>query len=288
MVVLWYLRFAGKFAHRAPNLRAGSRIVIEKDIPMRRIFLLDQRSPWIACRSLADTPRLRLFCLPHAGGGASEFHPWTGSLPASVQVCPILLPGRETRFSESLLTNFDELTETIVEEMKPHLDLPYAVFGHSMGALLAFECVRRLEQAGAPAAQWLFLSGRRAPDAQPDAHPLHALPDAEFLDQLHRIYKGIPEELLSNPEIMQIFLPILRADIAIVESYRFADHEPLDCPITVFAGQSDTTVTWQQLMAWKRHTRRQFAAHIFPGDHFYPRGPLLQVISTTLGKLGLE
>ena len=223
--------------------------------------------------------------MPHAGGGAAEYHAWSASLPASVQICPILLPGRETRFSEPHYSDFDSLADVLVRELKPHLEIPYAVFGHSMGALLAFDCVRRLLRAGSPAPLWLFVSGRRAPDCAPDPEPLHALPDPEFLDRLNRIYKGIPEELLDNPEILEVFLPTLRADVSVVESYRFEDTAPLDCPISAFAGEADSSVAWQQLLAWKGQTRRQFAAHIFPGGHFYPREPLLRSISATLNKL---
>lgn len=155
-----------------------------------------------------------------------------------------------------------------------------------MGTLLAFECARRLQSAGAPAPLWLFLSGRRAPDSPADAHPLHGLPDKEFVEQLNRIYKGIPEEFLENEDVMALIIPTLRADIAVVESYLYREQEPLDCPLTVFAGQDDASVSWQQLLAWKRQTRRQFTAQFFPGGHFYPRQPLLQSIATTLQKLG--
>ena len=244
------------------------------------------RSPWLPYRPTAAPPRLRLFCLPHAGGGAAEYHTWKNTLPATVEIRPILLPGRETRFSESRYTELDPLVDAITKQVQPHLDLPYAVFGHSMGTLLAFECVRRLQLAGAPMPLWLFLSGRRAPDSPNDAHPLHGLPDQEFVEQLNLIYKGIPEEFLDNPEILAVILPTLRADIAVVESYAYREQEPLDCPLTVFAGQDDTSVSWQQLLAWKRQTRRQFAAQIFPGGHFYPRGPLLHSIAATLTKLG--
>jgi medium-chain acyl-[acyl-carrier-protein] hydrolase len=223
--------------------------------------------------------------MPHAGGGAAEYHAWSASLPASVQICPILLPGRETRFSEPPYTDCDQVADVLVRELKPHLEIPYAVFGHSMGALLAFECVRRLQRSGSPAPRWLFVSGRRAPDAAADLEPLHSLPDAEFLDRLNRIYKGIPEELLNNPEILEVFLPTLRADISVVESYRFEGNGPVECPISAFSGESDSSVTWQELLAWKRQTGRQFAAHIFPGGHFYPREPLLRSLSATLSKL---
>jgi surfactin synthase thioesterase subunit len=229
---------------------------------------------------------MRLFCLPHAGGGATAFRTWNAALPPSVQVCPVLLPGRETRRSEPAYHDFSELADAIARELQPWLDIPYAVFGHSMGSLLAFEWVRRLRREGRPMPVWLFLSGRRAPDSAPDGSPLlHPLPDPEFLERLTALYQGIPQEILREPELMDLFLPILRADIAVVESYRFQEDDPLDCPLTVFAGSKDASVNWDQLLAWNRQTRGRFAAEILPGGHFYLHDPLLQTISATLASL---
>lgn len=229
---------------------------------------------------------MRLFCLPHAGGGAAAFHSWTPELPAFVQICPVLLPGRETRLSEPLCTQLDPLVDAMDGELRPWLDTPYAVFGHSMGALLAFEWVRRLQREGASMPAWLFLSGRRGPDAPGDANSLHSLPDYELVNELARLYNGIPPEFLGNETLMEVFLPILRADIAVVESYSFHEDKPLDCPITVFSGMNDESVSWDQLLAWKRHTsQRRFAIQILPGGHFYPQLPLLRTISATLADL---
>lgn len=240
---------------------------------------------WLQCRPAAEPPRIRLFCLPHAGGGATAFRAWNASLPPSIQVCPVLLPGREMRRSEPAYTDLDTLVDAIAGQLQPWLDMPYAIFGHSMGSLLAFEWVRRLQRERHTMPVWLFLSGRRAPDTETDANPLHSLPDPEFLSELTRLYEGIPPEILSDPELMEVFLPVLRADIAVVESYSFREEEALDCPITVFAGMQDASVAWDQMLAWKRQTRRRFAVQLLPGGHFYPHGPLLQTISTALAEL---
>jgi medium-chain acyl-[acyl-carrier-protein] hydrolase len=181
----------------------------------------------------------------------------------------------------------EPLVDALARELQPWLDIPYVVFGHSMGALLAFEWVRRLQRERHPMPACVFLSGRGAPDVQSRVSLLHPLPDHEFVAELTRLYNGIPEEFLQNTEIMDIFLPILRADIAVVESYRFREDEPLDCPITVFAGRQDASVNWDQLLAWKRQTRRRFAMQLLPGGHFYPHPPLLQAISATLAELHL-
>ena len=228
---------------------------------------------------------MRLLCLPHAGSGITPFRAWNAGLPEVVQVCSVLLPGRERRSQESLFTEFEPLVDTIDRELRPWLDLPYAVFGHSMGALLAFEWVRRLRNQGQAPPAWLFLSGRRAPEIFPDPIQLHSLPDAQFLSELSRLYQGIPQEFLGDPDFMEVFLPILRADIAVVESYRFRTEEPLSCPMTVFAGVSDPSVTWEQMLAWKQHTRGRFSIRVLPGGHFYPQESLLQTISAALTAL---
>ena len=228
---------------------------------------------------------MRLFCLPHAGGGATAYRSWTSELPPSVQICSVLLPGRETRLSEALYTQIDPLVDAMDRELRPWLDIPYAVFGHSMGALLAFEWVRRLQRGGSAAPVWLFLSGRRAPDISSDSKLLHLLPDRELIKELARLYNGIPPEFVENEALMDVFLPILRADISVVESYRFHEDEPLDCPITVFSGMNDSSASWDQLLAWNRHTHHRFAMQVLPGDHFFSQRPMLQTISATLAGL---
>ncbi len=230
-------------------------------------------------------PRARLFCLPHAGGGATAFHSWAAELPAGVQVCPVQLPGRETRLSEPLYTQIEPLIEAIDRELRPWLEIPYAVYGHSMGALLAFEWMRRIQRDGYSMPTWLFLSGRRAPDAPCDAALLHSLPDREFIAELNRLYGGISLEFLGNVALMEVFLPILRADVAVVESYQFREGEPLNCPITAFSGMNDASVSWDQLVGWKRQTRQRFAMQVLPGGHFYSQRPLLQTIAATLAEL---
>lgn len=237
------------------------------------------------CRPVDGHPRMRLFCLPHAGGGATAFHSWNAALPAPVQIASVLLPGRETRLSEPLYTQMDALIDAMDRELRPWLDIPYAVFGHSMGALLAFEWARRLQRDGLSMPAWLFLSGRRAPDSPDDTSLLHSLPDREFIEVVTRLYDGIPDEFLQNAEFMEVILPILRADVSVVESFRFRESEPLDCPMTVFAGKKDASVGWGELLAWKRQTRRRFSVQLLPGGHFYPQRPLLQAISATLAGL---
>ena len=246
---------------------------------------MSRSTPWLQSRPAGGNPRVRLFCLPHAGGGAAAYRPWNAELPAYVQISSVLLPGRETRLSEPAYNQIDPLLDAMSRELRPWLDIPYAVFGHSMGALLAFEWARRLRRDGHSMPAWLFLSGRRAPDAPSDTRLLHSLADREFVEELTRRYNGIPPELQGDPALKEVFLPVLRADIAVVESYCFREDEPLDCPITVFAGMNDATVSWDQSLAWKRQTRQRFAMQVLPGGHFFPRRPMLQTIGSTLAEL---
>jgi surfactin synthase thioesterase subunit len=246
---------------------------------------LNRSTLWLQPHPAESDPLARFFCLPHAGGGATAFHSWTAELPAIVQLCPVQLPGRETRLSETLYTQIDSLVDAIYLELQPWTNIPFAVYGHSMGALLAFELVRRLQCDGYPLPAWLFISGRCAPDVPCDTNLLHSLPDREFISELARLYGGISQEFMENEALREVFLPILRADVSVVESYQFREGEPLNCPITAFSGMSDASVSWDQLVGWKRQTNQRFAMQVLPGGHFYPQQPMLKTISTTLAEL---
>ena len=247
-------------------------------------MILNRHTLWLQCRPEAEKPQLRLFCLPHAGSGASAFNSWNTSLPTSVQVCSILLPGRESRLSEPLYNHINPLLDDMTLALSPWLDIPFAIFGHSMGALLAFEWARRLQRNVLAQPIGLYLSGRRAPNVHDTNASLQTLTDREFMVELARRYDGFPQEFFHNAELMEVYLPILRADIAVVESYHFQNGEPLNCPISVFAGIRDTTINWHQLLAWKTQTRGRFALRFFPGGHFYPQPPMLKSISASLAE----
>ena len=182
---------------------------------------MNPNGPWLQCRPASGRPQIRLFCFPHAGGGASAFHSWRAAFPSAVQLCSVLLPGRESRRSEPAFTQLNLLATTLARELAPWLDLPYAVFGHSMGAMLAFEWIRELRRSGQAMPARLFLSGRRAPDLNHEAAELHMLPDPQFIKELTRRYGGIPDEIRQVPELVDYYLPVLRADLTLVESYHF-------------------------------------------------------------------
>jgi surfactin synthase thioesterase subunit len=219
---------------------------------------------------------VRLVCFPHAGGGASLFARWKSLLPPEVQVHPARLPGRETRLREPLVERTELLVAEVMAAVAGFADRPLALFGYSMGALLAFEVARALDRSGTPPAA-LFVAALRAPQTETARPRIAHLPEAEFLTALQLRYGGMPAEILREPELLRLFVPILRADLAVVENYRYEPGPPLPCPVRCFAGTLDTSVTRPELEAWAEQTRGGFAFQQVPGDHFFIKGqaPLL-------------
>jgi medium-chain acyl-[acyl-carrier-protein] hydrolase len=212
--------------------------------------------------------RLRLFCFPYAGGGASIFRRWSEKLPAEIEVCPIYLPGRENRLKEPLFTRLPPLVHTLAHALHPFMDIPFAFFGHSMGALIGFELARHLRRIHYPGPTHLFISAHRAPHLPDSSSPLHALPDPALIDVLTRL-GGTPQAILQHTELMNVVLPILRADLTLCETYIYTPEPPLDCPIAVFGGEQDSMVSKQELQEWRKQTRSAFTLYMLPGDHFF-------------------
>jgi medium-chain acyl-[acyl-carrier-protein] hydrolase len=211
---------------------------------------------------------LRLFCFSYAGGGALSFRSWVDSLPQTIEVCAVDLPGRGTQIKLPPFTKVEPLLEAIASALIPHLDRPFAFFGHSMGGLLSFELTRLLRRKYARSPAHLFISGRPAPQRSLKKPPIHALPELSFLEELRRL-QGTPEEVLANTELMQLLLPILRADFEVLETYLYSNESPLNCPITVFGGWRDREVDRDELEAWREQTRTTFSLYMLPGDHFF-------------------
>jgi medium-chain acyl-[acyl-carrier-protein] hydrolase len=228
---------------------------------------------------------MQVYCLPHAGAGASIFREWSRDLPSSITVCPIQLPGREQRFAERLCTHIDPLVEGLCDSLAPRLqEQPYALFGHSMGALIAFEMTRTIVRRGLAPPRHLFVAARRGPSL-PSRYPaIHDWPDARFLAEVSQ-FSGTPPELLQDVEFAGAYLPILRADFSICETYTYEAAAALPCPITALGGTDDSTVTLDELWAWDRETTAEMQVRTFSGDHFFLhscRARLLQVIAQTL------
>jgi acyl transferase domain-containing protein/surfactin synthase thioesterase subunit len=236
---------------------------------------------WVPNLQPHSPSRFRLFCLPYAGGGASLFQSWQGALLPEIEICPIQLPGRENRLSETPLKRLKPLIETITPLIRPYLDRPYGFFGYSLGAILAFELVRQLRRENAPTPACLFVAASRAPQIPDFAAPIHALPDDKFIEALAQL-QGTPATVLQDGELMQLYLPALRADFALLETYFYAAGEPLDCPIVAFGGLEDERVTQQQLEAWRGQTAGEFKLKMYPGNHFFfhqAAADLLEIIA---------
>ena len=213
---------------------------------------------------------MRLVCLPFAGGMAQSFYSWAAPLSPVAELCAIALPGRGTRVQEPPIDRMDELTAAVSDAVRGLLDRPFALFGHSMGALLAYELARELERSGAAAPLRLFVSGFRAPHLPARADPLHVLPDDELVAQLDD-FGGTPPKVMESSDLMGLFLPPARADLAACETYVHEPGPALATSITAFGGRSDRMVTEYELRAWAEHTAGEFNVRMFDGGHFYLR-----------------
>jgi medium-chain acyl-[acyl-carrier-protein] hydrolase len=216
--------------------------------------------------------RLRLYCFPFAGAGTWAYTSWVDELPTDIQreteLWSVNLPGRKSGRNESPFTALPPLIEALTPAVGPHLKAPYAFFGHSMGALVGFELACRLRTQGRAGPVHMIVSGHRAPQL-PDRHPpVHRLRDPEILAKL-RALGGTPEDVMRNPELIKLFLPLVRADLTVCETYAYEHREPLDCSVTAFGGNDDPEVSREELSAWRRRTRESFSLHMFPGGHFF-------------------
>lgn len=239
---------------------------------------------WLGWHRANPQARLRLLCFPYGGGGATAFRTWQDHFPATIEVCPVQIPGREERLNEPRFTRLLLLVEAIAEALAGGFDKPFAFFGHSLGALIAFQLARQLREEQSTQPLHLFVSGRRAPQV-PDSGPrLYDLPADEFVAAL-RQRNFMRREILERTQLLELATPILRADYEMVQTYSYKPEAPFDFPITAFGGAEDSTESAEKLEAWRGQTRASFALHIFPGDHFFVHSSqpsLLEVIAEQL------
>jgi medium-chain acyl-[acyl-carrier-protein] hydrolase len=210
-----------------------------------------------------------LYCLPHAGGGVASYAPWRTKLGPQIEVRALQLPGRESQLHLPPIADLPALVRHLISSQLSNVSSNYFFYGHSMGALLAFELTLELRRRGAPLPRKLYLSGRRSPSLALNGPLLSQLPDAQFVQQLRLRYQGIPQRLLDEPELLKLFLPALRADFALNENYRFQLSPPLDCPILLLTGRDDPTVTRAELEPWRQLTRGLVEVIELPGGHFF-------------------
>lgn len=244
-------------------------------------------SRWVVRFRHQPQARLKLFCLPYAGAGASAYGAWPAGLPDTVEVCAVQLPGREGRFGEPLFTDVRALIPALCDGIAPLLDGPFALFGHSLGAPLAYETALALGRDRRLSPARLFVSGHRAPHLPRQYPPIHQLPDRAFVEELRRL-NGTPAEVFAAPELLELVLPVLRADFRMAETYTPSLDGELSCPLVALGSTEDDRVSLATLEGWREMTTGPFEMVMFPGDHFYlkTQGPrLLDFLATQLTAL---
>lgn len=219
--------------------------------------------------SPSATATKRLFCLPFAGGGASAYRSWVTYFGPTVEVCPIQLPGREGRIFEPAFTAVDALVATLKKHLSPYLDLPYAMYGHSMGALVTFELAQAIaSDGGLRNPERIFVAAHRAPQLPLQRTPFIDLSTEAFVEKLKQ-YGGFDDEILNNAEMMELILPTLRADFTLCENYQYQASPKLKHPIHVFAGIEDQQTTVESTHGWDQHSDVSVDSTLFTGGHFF-------------------
>lgn len=211
---------------------------------------------------------LTLFCLPYAGASAVVYQPWRRWAPSWLAVEPVELPGHGSRLGEPLRDEFDVLVEQLADELAPRLPMNYALFGHSLGALIAYELAHAFAARGMPAPAALFVSGASAPSRRDDGR-YRGLVGEERLKEELRCLGGTSDEVLDDAELMALMLPVLAADFRLCASFVRRERTPLACPLHVFGGTRDATVPLPTLAAWQRETCGEFSCETFDGGHFF-------------------
>jgi medium-chain acyl-[acyl-carrier-protein] hydrolase len=241
-------------------------------------------TPWLILAKPNPAASRRLFCVPYAGGSPLVFSDWPADLPPDVEVGLIQLPGRGMRLSQPPFTKVEPLVESLLPALQPFLDKPFSFFGHSMGGLISFELARALRQKFDLEPDVLFVAGRQAPPLRDRTTAAYNLPEPEFIKELGHL-NGTPPEVLEQPELMKLLVPLLRADFELCQTYVYQPGPPLTCPLFVFGGVDDREVNQEELEGWRPFTTGAFSLRMLPGDHFFirtARAQLLRMISEDL------
>ena len=235
----------------------------------------------------ASEPRLRLFCFPHAGAGAALFRSWPEHLPHGVEVVCPCLPGRDARAAEAPLAEMAPLVRDLAHQIADLLDRPYALYGHSLGAFVAFDLAHELIRRGAPAPAQLLVSGQRGPSLPYDQTPIYQLPDDAFIAAVCRRHNAIPAAILADKAMLAYLTRLLRADFTLVEAFCYTAATRLTCRITAYGGVDDPMIGREQLAAWSQETVGGFNLRMVPGAHFFPQSHPAELLAQVSDDLGL-
>ena len=225
------------------------------------------RSLWLLRYRPREAAKIRLFCFPYAGGSAAVFRDWSERLDSSIDVWAIEYPGRGSRRAEKPVARISQLIDALLPEMRSKLQGPFAFFGHSMGALVAYELLRRLAVEDGPSAASFIASGCCPPWRRPSRKPIYGLSDSEFIEEL-RSLDGTPKEFLADQGLMQLLLPMLRADFEAAQTYSCDPGIKLRFPIFVYGGLDDSDVNREHMAAWNAASKMSHI-RMFPGGHFF-------------------
>lgn len=242
---------------------------------------------WMLCPRPHPDAGLRLVCLPYSGGRASNFNALAAELPGDIELCSIEFPGHGRRLRTPPLTRLRPLVEQVTDVIAERVRPPFVLLGYSIGALIGFEVTRELGRCGWPVPSALFVAASKAPNIRSSRPPLHQLSREALIEGLHRL-AGSRNPLLDNEELVDVMLPVLRADLAMDETYIYEPGDPLPIPITAFGGSEDWSVTRAGLEAWRQHTAGEFNIVILPGGHFFldsARTRFAQALTAEIEKL---
>lgn len=228
---------------------------------------------------------MKLFCLPYAGGSSVAYYKWKHLLKHDIKLEPVELKGRGSRYNEELYSDFEEAVNDIYMNIKDKIiEDEYAIFGHSMGSLLAFELCHKIIENNGKIPKHIFFSGYKAPHCQRKKRILHKLPDAEFMNEVIKL-GGTPIEVIENKELYNLVIPILRSDFKMLETYKYIErNKAIECDITILNGREDK-LTSDELNEWKRHSSKNTNIITFEGDHFFINknvNKIINLIETTL------
>lgn len=235
------------------------------------------KQSWIKCYRKSENPKLKIFCFPFAGGSASAYKKWPDHLADDIDVYAIQLPGREERIREQLYFDLKLCVKEIYQKILPFLDGEFAFFGHSMGAVMAYELASCLQENNQLIPLNLIVSARCAPHIQDPEFKIHDLADNQFLEAIRK-YNGTSEVILQNKDLMAMFLPILRADFSMSETYEYSYTLPLRCPVTAICGVEESDLNESHINDWENTTQSDFNMKMFPGGHFFIKDKVEMVL----------
>jgi surfactin synthase thioesterase subunit len=229
---------------------------------------------------------MRLFCLPYAGGAATLYYRWQSSFPDDIDVCPIEFPGRLTRLAEPPFRQVGPLVRSLSSALDPYLDIPFAFFGYSLGALIAYEWAREVVRRRGLEPVHLIVAARAAPSTRIPNVLTERMSDDDLIARINGLYGARIQTVLSDPEMRAIVLRIMRADLAMLDAYTYKEETMLRAPITVLGGEHDSAVARESLGEWAKHTSGAFSLRMFAGDHFFLHADEPAVIGAVKAVLG--